>query len=125
MALQTRSSKFGKLKNGMLIVVSPTLIGRMRHHFASIHQIDLIFGRNGWIWVYHSSTSEVEVPLESRQKIVRVSQIIKLLNISKKTISVESIQAILDITKEIPINDLLTKETLSTIKEVGIIDIEM
>jgi len=65
------------------------------------------------------------VPLESRQKIVRVSQIIKLLNISKKTISVESIQAILDITKEIPINDLLTKETLSTIKEVGIIDIEM
>ena len=125
MALQTRTSKFGKLKNGMLIIVSPTLIGRMRHHFASINQIDLIFGRNGWIWVYLSSPTELEVPLESRQKIVRVSQIIKLLNISKKTISVESIQAILDITKEIATEDLLTKETLNTIKEVGIIDIEM
>lgn len=125
MALQTRTSKFGKLKNGMLTIVSPILIGRMRHHFASINQIDLIFGRNGWIWVYQSSSTEQEVPLNKRQEIIRVSQIIKLLNIGKKTISIESIQAILDLTKETPIDQLLSKETLGMIKEVGVLDLEM
>lgn len=101
MALQTRSSKFGKLKNGMLVVVSSMLVGRMRHHFAQIGRVDVIFGRNGWIWVYFASNSEVEVGIEVRQEIVRVASLIKLLGISRKTVSVESVRELLEYTKEI------------------------
>lgn len=103
MALQTRTAKFGKLKNGMLVVVSPMRIGRMRHHFNQIEGVDIVFGRNGWIWVYFANPQEVEVPLEIRASIIRVASIIKLLNIAKKIISVESIKEVWEATKAIPV----------------------
>ena len=125
MALQTRTSKFGKLRNGMLVIVLPTLVGRMRHHFASVAGADIIFGRNGWIWVYLSHAAEVEVPIEKRAEIIRVSSLIRLLNLCKKIICCESIQEAWERTKDIEIENLLSRKTLDLIKEVGIIDLDM
>jgi exosome complex component RRP4 len=101
MAIQTRSSKFGKLKNGMLVIVSPMLVGRMRQHFINVVGVDIIFGRNGWIWVYMASNTEIEVPIEPRHQIVRVAAIIKLLGIAKKLICPETIKEVWEYTKEI------------------------
>ena len=42
---------------------------------------------------------EVEVPVEVRKEIVRVASVIKLLNIAKKIISLESIKEIWEFTK--------------------------
>ncbi|KAI5478947.1 exosome complex component RRP4 [Pseudohyphozyma bogoriensis] len=52
MSLHTRSLKYGKLKNGLLVVVPPSLIVRLKSHFHTLpFGVDLIIGLNGYIWV--------------------------------------------------------------------------
>lgn len=68
MSLHTRSLKYGKvrpvlydrgradpcfqLRNGMLVIVPPSLIVRLKSHFNSLPcGVDLIIGLNGYIWV--------------------------------------------------------------------------
>jgi len=51
MSLHTRH-KYGKLAQGFLVSVSPTLIRRAKSHFVSLEcGVDLIIGNNGNIWV--------------------------------------------------------------------------
>lgn len=56
-ALHTRSLRYGKLKNGILVTVSPNLIQRLKSHFVHIRDndvsldVDLIIGLNGYIWI--------------------------------------------------------------------------
>merc|ERR1719433_1078809 len=51
-ALHTRSLKYGKLSQGTLVTVSPSLIKRRKTHF---HQLpcgaSVILGNNGFVWV--------------------------------------------------------------------------
>lgn len=52
LSLHTRSLKYGKLQNGQLIVVPSSLIKRLNQHYISLPWgIDLILGRNGFIWI--------------------------------------------------------------------------
>ncbi|BGP17698.1 hypothetical protein JCM10213_005276 [Rhodosporidiobolus nylandii] len=53
MSLHTRSLKYGKLKNGQLCILPPSLIQRAKSHFHSLPSIgvDLIIGLNGYVWV--------------------------------------------------------------------------
>ena len=52
MSLHTRSRKYGKLRNGMLLKVPSQLILRLKSHFHILPiGIDLIIGVNGWIWI--------------------------------------------------------------------------
>ncbi|KAG6374779.1 hypothetical protein JVT61DRAFT_4157 [Boletus reticuloceps] len=45
MSLHTRSLKYGKLRNGQLVIVSPALIRRLKSHFISLPcGVDLILG---------------------------------------------------------------------------------
>jgi len=51
-SLHTRSLKFGKLRNGQLVVVPATLIRRLKSHFFSMPcGVDVILGMNGYVWV--------------------------------------------------------------------------
>ncbi|CDR88933.1 related to RRP4-3`-5` exoribonuclease [Sporisorium scitamineum] len=56
-ALHTRSLRYGKLKNGVLVTASPNLIQRLKSHFVHLNDdnlslnIDLIIGLNGYIWI--------------------------------------------------------------------------
>ncbi|CAG9332453.1 EXOSC2 [Blepharisma stoltei] len=121
--LQTRSSKFGKLKNGMLVVVSPNLVARMRQHFCQLNnEVDIIFGRNGWIWVYYNNTNELEVPLIRRQQIVRISCLLKLMNKALVMISPEKIQQVFERTSDIELEDLLAESTLERIKDIDAVE---
>ncbi|KAJ9475053.1 Exosome complex component RRP4 [Pseudozyma hubeiensis] len=67
-ALHTRSLRYGKLKNGVLVTASPNLIQRLKSHFIHLKDdqlsldVDLIIGLNGYIWIakhfpYQPSTS--------------------------------------------------------------------
>ncbi|KAK4049524.1 Exosome complex component rrp4 [Microbotryomycetes sp. JL201] len=57
MSLHTRSLKYGKLKNGTLVIVPPSLILRLKSHFHSLpYGVDLIIGLNGYIWVSKTVT---------------------------------------------------------------------
>jgi len=52
MSLHTRSLKYGKLRNGQLVVVPPILVQRLKSHFLTLPcGVDLILGLNGYIWV--------------------------------------------------------------------------
>lgn len=52
LSLHARSQKYGKLENGMLAVVPPYLIRRLKHHFVSLPcGVDAIIGVNGHIWI--------------------------------------------------------------------------
>jgi exosome complex component RRP4 len=50
-ALHTRSLRYGKLENGCLIVVPPSLIARRRNHFVDLFGMTLLLGTNGYIWI--------------------------------------------------------------------------
>ena len=51
-SLHTRSLKYGKLRNGSFISVSPALVQRCKSHFHSLAcGVDVILGLNGYIWV--------------------------------------------------------------------------
>jgi len=61
LSLHTRSLKYGKLGQGCLLKVSPSLIKRRKTHF---HQLDcgasIILGNNGFIWIYPTRGGEDE-----------------------------------------------------------------
>ncbi|MBW0540159.1 hypothetical protein O181_079874 [Austropuccinia psidii MF-1] len=102
MSLHTRSSKYGKLRNGMLVKVPSQLILRLKSHFHYLPiGLNLIIGVNGWIWIaqagkestrdeseqegfegtaqdMYSDTNDV-ISLRTRAKIVRVAGVINLL----------------------------------------------
>ncbi|KAF9408692.1 exosome non-catalytic core subunit rrp4 [Podila epigama] len=51
-SLHTRSLKYGKLRNGSFVSVSPSLVTRSKSHFYSLAcGVDMILGLNGYIWV--------------------------------------------------------------------------
>jgi exosome complex component RRP4 len=50
--LHTRSTKYGKLKHGMLVAVPSHLIKRLKHHFHKLPcGVNVILGCNGYVWV--------------------------------------------------------------------------
>ena len=50
--LQARTLRYGKLEQGLLIKVSPSLMKRRKTHFHVLHfGATVILGRNGWIWI--------------------------------------------------------------------------
>ncbi|KAG8215066.1 hypothetical protein J3R82DRAFT_8487, partial [Butyriboletus roseoflavus] len=97
MSLHTRSLKYGKLRNGQLVIVPPALIRRLKSHFISLPcGVDLILGLNGYIWVskhvqdsdqgeegfdaeavYSNRNDDIDVA--TRTAIARISNIIRLL----------------------------------------------
>ncbi|CAO1638472.1 unnamed protein product [Sympodiomycopsis kandeliae] len=56
-SLHTRSLRYGKLRNGRLVIVPCKLVKRGKSHFIKLTsrdghlQIDMILGLNGWIWL--------------------------------------------------------------------------
>ncbi|WFD32908.1 Exosome complex component rrp4 [Malassezia sp. CBS 17886] len=54
--LHTRSLRYGKLRNGVLVSVAPSLIRRHKSHFLTLPElpddgVDLVLGLNGLVWV--------------------------------------------------------------------------
>ncbi|CAD6588582.1 MAG: exosome non-catalytic core subunit rrp4 [Tremellales sp. Tagirdzhanova-0007] len=103
MSLHTRSLKYGKLRNGLLISLAPRLIRRLKSHFHHLPPpcgptgVDVILGLNGYVWVSTGTTIERreggegfdaeavysdkndEISPESREAISMVANIIRSL----------------------------------------------
>ena len=59
LSLHTRSLKYGKLENGQLIIVPACLLKRLPQHYVSLPWgIDIILGKNGFIWITRSTPEE-------------------------------------------------------------------
>ncbi|KAI9073305.1 hypothetical protein K1719_044740 [Acacia pycnantha] len=97
--LQARSQKYGKLKRGQLLTVTPYLVKKQKQHIHHIEQygIDLILGCNGFIWVgEHSEVKDNEMmvdqanqsegqeqnftALETRKYICRTANAVRVLS---------------------------------------------
>lgn len=60
-SLYTRSLKYGKLSQGVLVKVFPSLIKRRKTHFHNLPcGASLILGNNGFIWIAPTVNSEIE-----------------------------------------------------------------
>lgn len=98
MSLHTRSLKYGKLRNGQLVIIPPILVRRLKSHFITLPcGVDLILGLNGYIWVsrhikasdqageegfdaeavYSNQNDDIDEP--TRGAIARVANIIHML----------------------------------------------
>ncbi|KAF9244137.1 hypothetical protein BU15DRAFT_86090 [Melanogaster broomeanus] len=97
MSLHTRSLKYGKLRNGQLVIVPSVLVRRLKSHFISLPcGVNLILGLNGYIWVSKHipdsdqgdegfdaeavySNQNDNIDIATRSAISRVSNIIRIL----------------------------------------------
>ncbi|KAL1138688.1 hypothetical protein AAG570_008750, partial [Ranatra chinensis] len=57
LSLHTRSLRYGKLSQGILVAVPADLIKRCKTHFHNICGISIILGTNGYIWLYPTPLS--------------------------------------------------------------------
>ncbi|KAF9942257.1 exosome non-catalytic core subunit rrp4 [Modicella reniformis] len=94
-SLHTRSLKYGKLRNGSFITVSPGLVQRCKSHFHSLScGVDVILGLNGYIWVsahapqnldeidteqVYSNKNKEDITPADRESIARVASCIRAL----------------------------------------------
>ncbi|KAG8481517.1 hypothetical protein CXB51_026372 [Gossypium anomalum] len=124
--LQARSQKYGKLEKGQLLIVDPYLVKKSKQHFHRLEQfgIDLILGRNGFIWVGEhveardsmvvdqansseqsmvpEEKNQTHTPLEMRQNICRIAMLIDA-DLILETVELSS-------TVKIDIHDMLGSE---------------
>ncbi|XP_074017325.1 exosome complex component RRP4 isoform X3 [Numenius arquata] len=90
-SLHTRSLKYGKLGQGVLVQVSPSLVKRQKTHFHDLPcGASVILGNNGFIWIYPTAEQKDEeaggfttnlepVPLSDREVISRLRNCIVAL----------------------------------------------
>jgi len=89
LALHTRSAKYGKLSNGILIQVPSVLIKRVKNHFYSFNQfnVDVILGLNGNIWISESSNqlNNKNDLIEEEMEEIKIEKINEERNINSKS----------------------------------------
>ncbi|XP_048045833.1 exosome complex component RRP4 [Megalobrama amblycephala] len=61
LSLHTRSLKYGKLGQGVLVLVSPSLVKRQKTHFHNLPcGASVILGNNGYVWLYPTPEQQDE-----------------------------------------------------------------
>lgn len=127
LSLHTRSLKYGKLAQGILVRVSPSLIERRKTHFHNLPcGAHVILGNNGFIWICPTTTSEgsesggymsvfetVSAPV--RKVIVRLRNCILALSKHKMMIQDTSIQYCYEASAGYELADLIRTEVASDI----------
>ena len=106
--LHTRSLKYGRLENGILLKVHNKLIKRQKHHFVKLRcGVSIIFAHNGVLWlsnVERQGTVKEEKEIhkkeysgEDRENMSKIYNILKILNQEQVEISTDFIDDIYDI----------------------------
>lgn len=120
LGLYTRSLKYGKLGQGIVVNVSPSLIAKRKIHCHNLPSgIYLILGNNGWVFISTTSSSgsssggfvidKSDIPYESREIIARVRNCILSLASNKIMLDYTSIVAAYEISEklELDVRELL------------------
>lgn len=125
LSLHTRSLKYGKLSQGVLVRVFPSLIKRRKTHFHNLPcGASVILGNNGFIWISPIVNTEVEgdggfaqnlsepVPRAEREVIVRLRNCILALAQCKMMLYDTSIQYAYDESLKYELDELLKQEAI-------------
>ncbi|KAF7688580.1 hypothetical protein HF521_013387 [Silurus meridionalis] len=127
LSLHTRSLKYGKLGQGILVQVSPSLIKRQKTHFHNLTcGASVILGNNGYIWIYPTPghhdeeaggyyTSLEPVPLSDREVISRLRNCLLALAAHKVMLYDTSILYCYESSLTHQIKDILKPETMDEI----------
>ncbi|KAJ6651993.1 hypothetical protein lerEdw1_015850 [Lerista edwardsae] len=126
-SLHTRSLKYGKLGQGVLVQVSPSLVKRQKTHFHDLPcGASIILGNNGFIWIYPTPEQKDEdaggfvinlepVPLPEREVISRLRNCIVALVAQKLALYDTSILYCYEASLPHQIKDLLKPEVMDEI----------
>ncbi|RKP19096.1 hypothetical protein ROZALSC1DRAFT_29272 [Rozella allomycis CSF55] len=128
-AIHTRNFKYGKLRNGCLIIAPPALIKRSKNHFHTLAcGVDIILGRNGYIWISkhkeapNADETELiyenhndEISDEERTIIARVYNIVKVLIKKFIQITDSSISFAYDASMKFDVSELQSDQAIELI----------
>ena len=72
--LHTRSSRYGKLENGSVLAVSPSLVPRRKNHYYSgfLSQFDVLLGCNGMVWMQRQLQEEEQQTGSGQQELAQL-----------------------------------------------------
>lgn len=125
LSLHTRSLKYGKLSQGVLIKVFPSLIKRRKTHFHNLTcGASIILGNNGFIWISPTINTEVEgdggftqnlqeaVPRTDREVIARLRNCVLALSNCKMMLYDTSIIYAYEESMKYEVNELLSQEAI-------------
>lgn len=127
--MHTRSLKYGKLGQGILVKVRPHLVQRSKNHICNLPiGASVILGCNGYIWVARPvNTEEVQtggyvddlqvIKPDMREAITRVAGCVRLLARNSIPISSLTINKACDFTRGYPVKDLLKPDFADEIAE--------
>nr|SVE89379.1 EOG090X09DD [Daphnia sinensis] len=127
LSLHTRSMKYGKLSQGCLVKVSPSLIRRQKTHFHNLPcGASIIMGNNGFVWICPTLHEDVAggfvqnletVPHADRQAISRLRNCVTALAQCKMMLYDTSIMHAYDasINAGFEIKDLLLPDKITEI----------
>ncbi|XP_027725564.1 exosome complex component RRP4 isoform X2 [Vombatus ursinus] len=125
-SLHTRSLKYGKLGQGVLVQVSPSLVKRQKTHFHDLPcGASVILGNNGFIWIYPTPEqreeeaggfiANLEVPLSDREVISRLRNCIVSLVAQKMMLFDTSLLYCYEASLSHQIKDILKPEIMEEI----------
>ncbi len=83
-ALHTRNEKYGKLRNGRLLMLTLFLLSPLKCRFLTRDNINVIVGSNGFVWVSSQFMNE-----NTLKNIAILCERLKVLNDSQLLINVE------------------------------------
>lgn len=128
LCLHTRSLKYGKLGQGVLVRVSPSLIERRKTHFHNLPcGAHIILGNNGFIWISKSWSEGAEsggfildvslIEREEREVIARLRNCTLALARHKVMLHDTSILYAFDVSNQLNYNikDILMPEVMNEI----------
>ncbi|TRY74768.1 hypothetical protein TCAL_09194 [Tigriopus californicus] len=128
LSLHTRSLKYGKLSQGTLIKVSPSLIKRRKTHFHKLPcGVSVILGNNGFVWVSPTEHEEEgggsggfsqnlsQVPTTDRTGIARVRNCILALAQNGVMLWDTTLANAYDACLKYPLTDLLKSDVMREI----------
>ncbi|XP_014774425.1 exosome complex component RRP4 [Octopus bimaculoides] len=131
LSLHTRSLKYGKLSQGSLVTVSPSLVKRRKTHFHNLPcGVHIILGNNGYIWIAPISPEEDEesgggyeqnlspVSCGDREVIARMRNCILALSHHKMMLFDTSILYTYDNSLKFSCKDILKPEIMNEIVEM-------
>uniref|UniRef100_A0A023FHB2 Putative exosomal 3'-5' exoribonuclease complex subunit rrp4 n=1 Tax=Amblyomma cajennense TaxID=34607 RepID=A0A023FHB2_AMBCJ len=127
LSLHTRSLKYGKLGQGTLVLVSPSLIKRCKIHFHSLPcGVQVILGNNGYVWICplpsEEGTKFVQsvdmVPEVTREAISRVRNCVVALARNHVLLFDTSIVYAYDISLEHKVNALAKPEVMKEVADL-------
>ncbi|XP_067295960.1 exosome complex component RRP4 isoform X1 [Pseudorasbora parva] len=127
LSLHTRSLKYGKLGQGVLVLVSPSLVKRQKTHFHNLPcGASLILGNNGYVWLYPTPeqqdeeaggyyTSMEPVCVSDREVISRLRNCLLALSAHKVLLYDTSVLYCYEASLVHQIKDILKPETMEEI----------